>query len=49
MTTSFSPSSLDEPVEVLPFGGGDHCYHNVMHDNLGQGYHQYVFAGGTYP
>lgn len=41
--------SLDEPLEVLPFGGGDNCYHNVMRDNLGQGYHQYVFVGETYP
>ncbi len=41
--------SLDEPLEVLPFGGGDNCYHNVMRDNSGQGYHQYVFARETYP
>lgn len=40
---------LDEPLEVLPFGGGDNCYHNVLRDNLGQGYHQYIFAGETYP
>lgn len=41
--------TLDEPLEILPFGGGDACYHNVLRDNLGQGYHQYVFADETYP
>jgi len=40
---------LDEPLEVLPFGGGDNCYHNVLRDNLGQGYHQIFFAETQYP
>ncbi|MEZ4868306.1 MAG: hypothetical protein R3C14_43660 [Caldilineaceae bacterium] len=40
---------LDAPLEILPFGGGDNCYHNVLRDNLGQGYHQYVFAADHYP
>ena len=40
---------LDEPLVVSPFGGGDNCYHNVLRDNAGQGYHQYVFASATYP
>ena len=40
---------LADPLTVLPFGGGDNCYHNVLRDNLGQGYHQYVFAAGVYP
>ncbi len=40
---------LGEPLEVLPFGGGANCFHNVMRDNLGQGYHQYIFAADTYP
>ena len=40
---------VDEPLEVLPFGGGDDCFHNVLRDNLTQGYHQYVFANDTYP
>ena len=41
--------ALDEPLVVNPFGGGDNCYHNVLRDNLGQGYHQYVFAEESYP
>ncbi|MCP4140132.1 MAG: hypothetical protein GY755_07560 [Chloroflexi bacterium] len=41
--------TLDEPLEILPFGGGDACYHNVLRDNLNQGYHQYIFAEETYP
>lgn len=41
--------TLKEPLEVSPFGGGDNCFHNVMRDNLGQGYHQYVYAGPSYP
>lgn len=40
---------LDEPLEIMPFGGGDNCFHNVLRDNLGQGYHQYVFARESYP
>ena len=27
---------IDEPLEVLPFGGGDNCFHNVLRDNLAQ-------------
>lgn len=41
--------TLDEPLEILPFGGRGACYHNVLRDNLAQGYHQYVFAEDTYP
>ncbi len=40
---------LDEPLVVLPSGGGNHCYHNVLRDSLGQGYHQYYFAEDQYP
>lgn len=46
---TLSKVTLDEPLEILPFGGGDACYHNVLRDNLGQGYHQYIFAEETYP
>lgn len=41
--------SLATPLTLLPFGGGDNCYHLVGRDNLGQGYHQFTFAGATYP
>lgn len=40
---------LDEPLEILPFGGGNNCFHNVMRDSIGQGYHQYEFAEEKYP
>lgn len=40
---------LKEPLIISPFGGGDECYYNIVGDNLGQGYHQYVFAGAIYP
>jgi len=46
---SLQLTELSDPLEVAPFGGGNHCFHNVMRDNLGQGYHQYVFAGETFP
>lgn len=46
---TLSRTTLDEPLEVLPVGGGESCYHNVLRDNLGQGYHQYVFADDQYP
>lgn len=40
---------LDAPLVVMPFGGGENCYHNILRDDLGQGYHQYVFAGERFP
>lgn len=40
---------LDEPLEILPFGGEGACYHNVGRDNLNQGYHQTIFAKERYP
>jgi hypothetical protein len=46
---TLSRVELEEPLEIQPFGGGDVCFHNVLRDNVGQGYHQYVFAGETYP
>lgn len=41
--------TIDEPLELLPFGGGDSCYYNVVRDNLVQSYHQYAYAGEVYP
>lgn len=41
--------TIDEPLELLPFGGGDECYYNVVRDNLVQSYHQYAYAGEQYP
>jgi hypothetical protein len=41
--------TIDEPLELLPFGGGDTCYYNVVRDNLVQSYHQYAYSGDVYP
>lgn len=40
---------ISEPLVLLPFGGGDDCYYNIVRDNLVQSYHQYGFAGEVYP
>ena len=40
---------LKEPLIISPFGGGNECYYNIIGDNLGQGYHQYIFANKFYP
>ena len=40
---------LTEDFILMPFGGGDFCYYNILGDNLGQGYHQYKYADTTYP
>jgi hypothetical protein len=41
--------TITEPLVLLPFGGGDQCYYNVVRDNLVQSYHQYVYADDHYP
>ena len=40
---------LKEPLIISPFGGGNECYYNILGDNLGQGYHQYIFSEKFYP
>jgi hypothetical protein len=40
---------LKEPLIISPLGGGNECYFNILGDNLGQGYHQYIFADSVYP
>ena len=46
---SLQLKKIDKPLIVSPFGGGDNCYYNIIGDNLGQGYHQYIFADKFYP
>lgn len=46
---TLSAREISEPLELLPFGGGDDCYYNVVRDNIVQSYHQYAYAGETYP
>jgi hypothetical protein len=41
--------TIDEPLRLLPFGGGNSCYYNIIRDNLVQSYHQFAFAGDTFP
>lgn len=40
--------ALEAPLVLAPFGGGKECYYNIVGDHLGQGYHQYIFAGERY-
>jgi len=40
---------LEEPLLVLPFGEKEDCFFNIVGDHLGQGYHQYQYAGAYYP
>ena len=40
---------LKEPLIISPFGGGNDCFYNILGDNLGQGYHQYIFTNKFYP
>lgn len=45
---SLKQITLSAPLTISPFGGGDNCYYNIVGDNLGQGYHQYIYADKTY-
>ena len=40
---------LRESLIISPFGGDNECYYNIVGDNLGQGYHQYIFVDTVYP
>ena len=40
---------LKESLILSPFGGGNECYYNIIGDNLGQGYHQFIFSDSVYP
>ena len=40
---------LEKPLVILPFGDKEDCYFNIVGDHLGQGYHQYQYAGNYYP
>ena len=40
---------IEKPLVVSPFGTGNDCFYNILGDNLGQGYHQYIFANEFYP
>ena len=46
---SLKKQVLKEPLIISPFGGGNECYYNILGDNLGQGYHQYIFSEKFYP
>lgn len=41
--------TITEPLMLLPFGGGNDCYYNIVRDNIVQSYHQYEYAGDRYP
>jgi hypothetical protein len=44
-----SARTIDEPLELLPFGGETDCYYNIVRDNLVQSYHQFAYAADLYP
>jgi len=46
---SLAERTIDEPLVLLPFGGGDECHFNIARDNLVQSYHQYVYVDPEYP
>lgn len=46
---TLSKETLESPLVVHPFGGGDRCFYNVIRDHRQQSYHQISFAGSTYP
>jgi len=41
--------ALSEPLVLHPFGGGDACYYNILRDAKRQSYHQFRYAGTSYP
>lgn len=41
--------TIDSPLEVLPVGTADACYHNVLRDHLVQSYHQFRWVSDVYP
>lgn len=46
---SLTRESLSAPLVLHPFGGGSACFYNILRDSRGQSYHQFEFAGPTYP
>lgn len=46
---TLSERTITEPLELLPHGGGNACYYNIVRDNLVQSYHQFAYAEDTYP
>jgi hypothetical protein len=46
---TLTAQTISEPLVLLPFGGGDQCYYNVVRDNLVQSYHQVAYAQAQYP
>ena len=44
-----SEEPLTQPLVLRPFGGGDACYYNILHDARAQSYHQIRYARGEYP
>ena len=45
----FEERSLAGPLVLHPFGTGDECFYNIIRDAKEQAYHQYEYAGASYP
>ena len=46
---SFEQHTLAGPLVLHPFGTGDECFYNIIRDAKEQAYHQYEYAGASYP
>lgn len=46
---TLSREQLKAPLVLRPFGGGQSCYYNILRDSRSQSYHQFEFAGPTWP
>ena len=41
--------TLTEPLVLHPFGGEGDCYYNILRDHRVQAYHQFEYAGASFP
>lgn len=41
--------NISQALIISGFGGENNCFYNIIRDNLGQGYHQYIYANSSYP
>lgn len=44
----FAKELMNQKEMMVVISGGKECYYNIVGDHLGQGYHQFIFAGERY-
>ncbi len=42
-------TTLTEPLVLHPFGAEGDCYYNILRDHRVQAYHQFAYAGASFP